>query len=73
MHSYKSICKYKSLAFNADKVKQYEHIRKVFANKYKEEPTLFGSTELLEKPSGFDELSDDDKTEFNKLLVKSVT
>ena len=42
LQNYKTVCKYQGLDFNADKVKQYEEIRKNLARKYKEE-SFFGN------------------------------
>ena len=36
LQNYKAVCEYQGLDFNADKVKQYEEIRKNLARKYKE-------------------------------------
>ena len=37
LQNYKAVCEYQGLDFNADKVKQYEEIRKNLVRKYKEE------------------------------------
>ena len=64
----KAVCEYQGLNFNADKVKQYEEIRKNLARKYKEE-SFFGIESLLEKPhEGFS--TDEKKIEFCKKLQR---
>ena len=68
LQSYKAVCEYKCLDFNANKVKQYEEIRKNLARKYKEEPS-FWNWNLSEKPhEGFS--TDKDKIEFCKALQR---
>ena len=49
LQNYKAVCKYQDLDFNANKVKQYEEIRKNLAGKYKEE-SFFGNESSSEKP-----------------------
>ena len=68
LQNYKAVCEYQGLDFNADKVKQYEEIRKNLARKYKEE-SFFGIESLSEKPhEGFS--TDEDKIEFCKKLSR---
>ena len=40
LQNYKAVCEYQCLDFNANKVKQYEEIRKNLARKYKQELSL---------------------------------
>ena len=37
LKNYKAVCEYQGLDFTADRVKQYEEIRKSWARRYKEE------------------------------------
>ena len=68
LQNYKAVCEYQGLDFNANKVKQYEEIRKNLARKYKEESS-FGIASLSEKPhEGF--FTDEKKVEFCKKLQR---
>ena len=66
--NYKVVCEYYGLDFNADKVKQYEEIRKNLARKYKGE-SFFGIESSSVKPhDGFSTV--EDKIEFCKKLQR---
>ena len=68
LRNYKVVYEYQGLDFNADKVKQYEEIRKNLARKYKEE-SFFGIESLSVKPhEGFS--ADEKKVEFCKKLQR---
>ena len=68
LQNYKAVCEYQGLDFNANKVKQYEEIRKNLARKYKEE-SFFGIEFFSEKPhEGFS--TDEKKVEFCKKLQR---
>ena len=49
--NYKSKMDYQNSDFNADKVKQYEAVRKAMARIYKEEPTFFGPPAITPLPA----------------------
>ena len=68
LQNYKAVREYQGLDFNADKVKQYEDIRKNLARKYKE-GSSFGIESLSEKPHECFS-TDEDKIEFCKKLQR---